>query len=755
MLAGANQDTKFSPPGVAGAENLVFTRFTGQTIYAIEVAFSNAGVVFDVTLSSSDFADIIWPVSALIPKEMPDYWFETFLLDTNNAQLMAQRAAFKAGVTLTPDQLILLTGQIQRQQTLAWNQQAVQLLDVRIVSQTAGLLGVLPAKSSVAAWTPPWAPVYLDWEIEWHPSASTPQHMLDSWTLGEFEFRWDGTEVTPTAGIYSGRSILNGQAAQGLEDKLNHFLNTDPNAGSLPQYQIDELREMAQTIGQFDVLTQSMSGMIQQLIMQQLQMSKLNASQSAALNSLLADAASYLPAAGASVFFPLHAGHFRITRLQLVDAYGQLLRGSQLSDNLQPIRSSSLVTEGINNQKYMQLTPRVTQNLRLDFRMVQYDDDSIRSNSSDQTSAISGWIIPNHINHSLIVFDPDGNNLGEVIMIGSGNDVSESGTGLRWDAVPGKNSVLGAAPDFGPSLRHLNSFVNALLLRGAQGSQALQNLLDVIDSSLWNVDPLGQPMQGNLAILLGRPIALVRALATLETGGSPASNQSWQNTGANVTDDFMHVPLPLRVGDIGLSNNGVMGYFLDDDYSQLYPYYGYDQQLAIPRNVIADRTLAPDAMLSRMSSLLESYAEPAPGSQEASGDPYIVSDPVFSLKPDGVTTHALTMLVDPRGWIPAISGYLPVQWLSLPPGPVNNALSAMFVTFRTGPVLLDPPETSQPPQLPLPANIKGKWTWVERSGVTTWSESAELSSSDPVAQLPATRPILSEGWLKLSGADGR
>jgi hypothetical protein len=750
LLAGAGLDTKFAAPGVYDDNAELFTRFTGQTMHAITVSYSDGTVKLAATLSAADFADIAWPASALVPKEMAGFWFETFLLDTSNAQLIAARAFKQAAITPTPAQLAAVTSQVEAQQTLLWN--PTVYIDARTLAETAGLAGVPPVKASVAQWTPPWSPIYLDWEIEWHPSASDPQHMLDSWTLGEIDFEWLGIQVAATSGLYTGRSVVNGEGAQGLQDKLNSFLDSDPNAASLPQYQLAQLRQMATTIGGFDVLTQSLSGMIEQLIMQQLTMSKLGAIQQAAVAAYLLDAASYLPAAAATAFFPIHAGHFRFTRLQVVDAYGQILRGSQLSDNLVPVRGKSLVTPGAGtvNQNFMQLTPRVTQRQRLDLRMVQSDDDQVRSNSSDLTSAICGWVIPNHIDHALTVFDPAGNNLGEVLMIDNSDAGASDGTGLRWDAVPGSNSVLGAAPDFGAPLRHLNGFVDGLLLSAAQGSSALQSLLDVIDASLWRVDPLGQPMQGNLAIPLGRPLAMVRVLATLEVQGGSACDQGYMNTGANLTLGFPAVPLPLRIGDIGLPGNGVMGYFLDDDFSHFYPYHGYSPTLSVPRRVIAS-DLAPAGMLDQISKSLQ-----APPLADNSANPYLVLEPGFTLPPDGVTTRTLTILVDPRGGIPAVSGYLPLQTLTLPPGPVNSALSNMSVAFRTGPVLLPAPaaQAGQAPQisLPLPAAVNGSWTWVERSGVTTWRESTPLRPANPVAGLPAARPVLSEGWLKLSGS---
>lgn len=751
LLAGASHDTKFAPPGLHDGDSELFTRFTGQTIRAITLVQDEGATQFDVTLGATDFADIAWPTGVLMPKEMQDYWFETFLLDTNNAQLIAQRAFARAGISPTSAQLAALTRQVQAQQTLLWN--STQYVDGRTLAESAGLQGVPPLKASVASWTPPWSPMYVDWEIEWHPGATTPQHMLDDWTLGETDFEWQGGQVAPPAGLYTGRSMVNGESAQGLQDKLDSFLDSDPNAATLPQYQLQQLRAMAATIGQSDVLTQSMSGIVQQFIMQQLKMSKLPALQDPQVADYLRGAASYLPAAAASAFFPLHAGHFRFTRLQVVDIYGQILRGSQLSDNLVPIRSQSMVTPGgLANQAYLQLPPRVTQGQRLDLRMVQFDDDDVRSNSSDLTSAICGWVIPNHIDHSVVVFDPQGNNLGEVLMIDNGDDGPSNGTGLRWDAVPGSNAVLGAGPRFAPALNHLNEFVDGLLLCAAQGKPAMQELLDVIDSSLWKVDPLGQPMQGNLAVLLGRPLAMVRVLATLEVEGTPACDQAYLATGKDITGGFPAVPLPLRVGDIGLPHNGVMGYFLDDDYTRFYPYHGYVPALAVPRRVIASG-IAPGEMLAAIGSALDNDVAPPRAGQP--GDSYLVDDPGFTLPPDGVTTRRLTVLLDPRGWLPAVSGSLPVQWLSLPPGPVNRALSNMYVTFRTGPVLLQTAQQSPQISLPLPAAVNGAWTWVERSGVTTWSESARLAASSGVASLPAARPVLGEGWLKLSGAQDR
>ena len=77
----------------------------------------------------------------------------------------------------------------------------------------------------------------------------------------------------------------------------------------------------------------------------------------------------------------------------------------------------------------------LAQPMRLDFRLLDATSDAIRSNSSDATSPICGWLLPNHLDNSLMVFDAAGQNLGELIEI-----VKDEGTGVRWDAAPGSDA---------------------------------------------------------------------------------------------------------------------------------------------------------------------------------------------------------------------------------------------------------------------------------------------------------------------------
>jgi hypothetical protein len=77
---------------------------------------------------------------------------------------------------------------------------------------------------------------------------------------------------------------------------------------------------------------------------------------------------------------------------------------------------------------------------------------------------------------------------------------------------------------------------------------------------------------------------------------------------------------------------------------------------------------------------------------------------------------------------------------------VAAALENMSVTFRIGPVLSDPATI----RMPLPAEIRGNWSWVRKTGLTVWEESPVVDAV-PEPKLTPTPSRIHEGWLKLSG----
>ena len=57
-------------------------------------------------------------------------------------------------------------------------------------------------------------------------------------------------------------------------------------------------------------------------------------------------------------------------------------------------------------------------------------------------------------------------------------------------------------------------------------------------------------------------------------------------------------------------------------------------------------------------------------------------------------------------------------------------------------------------RMPLPAEMRGQWSWTARSDVTTWRAEDKVQTRNPDATFDTSPPRLSEGWLVLSGALG-
>jgi len=739
LISGAATDTKLDQP--KHADEALFTRFTGQTLGGLLVDFTGIAPLQSITLTYDDLlAAVTLPAGTAIPKEATNGWIEALLLDVTNSTWLATLAFTKGGLSNpTSAQLDALSQRIATQQTLIWNPTAGVPLDQQTIAEASGLQPLyadesvnVPSKISVSPWAPPWTPLYVDWEIAWHPTASDPQQMLNGWQLDELDFSWTGTAIPPQSQTFAVRTLLSSDFARGFGEQLSDFLATTPKAQSLPVFQLQELQATATALQTLDILTQSLTGLIQQMIMQQVRVTTVLSSATA--ETLSAGVMKWVPTPDIPSYFPIRSGHFQITKLQVVDAYGQILPGARSGATVLPIVSQSLRTPGNANQFWVQLAPRVAQPMRLDFRLIDALDGKIRSNSSDATSPICGWLLPNHLDNSIMVFDAAGLNLGELIKI-----FKDEGTGVRWDAAPGSSAPLGSPPRIDNP--HLFQLVNQLLTFGRTDTNALDQLLDLIDVTLWSTDSNGSDISGNLSVLVGRPIAVVRAAVTMQLNGDPAYDQAFDQTGRKTTDGFTTVPLPLRLGDMALGGNGLLGYYEEDDYTTCFAMFGYETSMGLVRNA----TLQGPNVRASVMRLLEPSARMAPALSAAQ---YVVTDHLAELQPDSTTTLTITALVDPRGVMPAITGLLPVQLLALPNGPVSAALAAMVATFRMGPLLLDPANV----RLPLPAESGGQWSWIERTGVTFWSEQGPLQQSQPEAALPTVVPTLREGWLQLSGA---
>lgn len=772
MIAGSRLDTKLSSNVVNMAGDMLDVRYTGQFVTGISVSYNIGGAATPFTIGAAEIlGKITFPAWNAFPKEVMDLWVESCILDTSAAAMIAvvyfekrnilpavYNAKTEKNNTQTP--LQVLTANIQTNQTLIWNDANALEIPRHSLVEAAGMSGIPPAPAGVAFRNgQPWTPVFMDYSVKWFPTSQNSTDPFQQWELEELDYVWNGTVIPKTyAENMVGRTVINPAVAQNIQLKIAAF-QTDPNYDNLPVFVQQDLQLAANLIANLDIVTQSVNGFTERLLTKKIAMSLSpeNGSQGNTKTLLNGQNENYIPVmtedasncacnnppkpAPPQNYSPIRSGHFQLLNVWVVDSFGQIMRGVDLPIN-QPasdpitnvIWSESLTTPGNTwGNAYGQLPPRLSQGARASMNLLKSTDDSIVSNSSDATSPICGWVMPNHLDNSLMVFDADGNSYGSVIQIQS--EQTPSNRSIRWDAAPGLNTALGAPPAI--SNPHLLNFINGLLHTRFEGSDAFEDLMAAIDSALWTMSSYGG-QNGNLSLLLGRPLAVVRAEVLLELSGDPAYNQGWCQTGKfynkngayqAVKPPFLSVPFSLRIGDAFLVENGVMGYFQDDQYNTFYPVYGVNGQTATIIDIIrAGNTL--------------NFIPPDTGGFKSD---YVKSGHLVPLTSDG-TPVKLTVLVDPAGNIPIFPGSLPYSTQTLPNGPVSNALKNLQASFRAGPLLLDPSAI----KMPTPAEIQGKWEWVARRDVASWNDEMPIANYNPVAALSPDPLRLIEGWLNLS-----
>ena len=233
--------------------------------------------------------------------------------------------------------------------------------------------------------------------------------------------------------------------------------------------------------------------------------------------------------------------------------------------------------------------------------------------------------------------------------------------------------------------------------------------LELVELVLRKTDGRVPPEDPALAVLLGRPLALVHASLRLELQGLPTGYWTTGKDLKFVTEDFEKLRVPVRLGDMKLPADGLVGYLLEpesDENSGLFASAG-----AKPRG---------DGKIKYEKELKVSCTEPV----------------------------SLTLLMDASARVHATTGILPRHSVVLPPEAARMASLIEEVSFSVAPVLGERPLNSGwQPTMPRPSDAFGQWSWATRPGITsqTWHE---IRPADDRARF-ADDLALTEGWLKL------
>ena len=387
------------------------------------------------------------------------------------------------------------------------------------------------------------------------------------------------------------------------------------------------------------------------------------------------------------------------------------------------------------------LAPRITAPSRLQVRLLDAADDAaeatIDQGAPASASPVAAWLLPDHVDGALEVFDADGQPVGQLRH-------EDLGGGVVWEGAPGRPEPIGAPPPASLS-GHARTFATELVRmdaveraagRAPDADSALSALLRVIDTTLWTVDPFGQTGSEHLSLLIGRPIAVVRAELRLDVrsdvddypGLAPDAKAAREAAFAALADRAFDV----RLGALTYQDDGLLGYFVDDDYTRIFPVH----------SSVLTQALASGRHEGYLGPVDEVTAFEASGQTRPITSSYVVPDPTVTVRPG--QTVRLTLLMDPAHPVHVSCGLLPRKSVALLRDWTADALTRLAPSFRVGPVLIDP----QTIRMPEPSAVGAHQQWTRRDGPLTWRDDPIVASTQD-ALLPDAATEVQEGYVRV------
>ena len=604
--------------------------------------------------------------------------------------------------------------------------------------------GADPDLVGVTTWAQPWVPMWLEWEVL---VEGLDPPSIAAWQLGAVDLDEPDAGITGGTVTLRGRSHLSTGGASTLHDAITDWLKAEDaldaiHAGLVDEATEDAYRALDTSVRQLDIVTTALDGLRTQL---------LGFAVSDGLRRPSDGSGGTTNPAPVSAPSALLAGAITLKRARLLDVFGRTL-DVPVAQVITPTRATLASRPGA-----LALRPRLLRPSRWQFRLVDAATevgaegtearvDQIEA--SLQVNPVAGFVMPDHLDESLEVFGVDGAPIGELLH-------EPASGGVMWEIAAGREGPADAGPHFGlaPAQAALGNFAAGLvaadaaarqgapLADGPQPESALSALLRAIDTTLWAVDSFAAMGSEHVAGLVGRPVAVVRAQLRLELKpptdvdlSDPARAAEWDAA----QEDAKRHAFPVRIGEITRSDDGVLGFFVNDDYAHF----------RLVDKVIA--ATAADSGRSRGQLGLLGRSEGMPP-ESAIKHPYIAgTDDADTLGLHIGQTVTLTIFMHPSGKCSLTSGLLPRKALALARDWVGKGLAAIAPSLRTGPVLVETDLDTQG-QVRLPkVSVFGKnQNFLWRDTPATWRTDAILAATQ-TALLPETPAELREGWIRVA-----
>ncbi len=538
-------------------------------------------------------------------------------------------------------------------------------------------------------WEQPWNPLFLEWEVEWLPIFYQPEQAKG--------------EEPPRGQMIKGRTFLTSQNSQLLGHQLENLkAMTLQEENESTDSALKALEAFVSGIVRHSPLSQNLLDFNSKLQMRNNQLSITP--QDEELKDLIGEQYQSQPIVTSSEpsnYHGIRQGCFNIKHLEIYDGFGQCLvlvgpQGLRENQTFTPVKDNDLCPskDMKNSERLIALKPRILEYSRLRFDYVDTHDNMKIMDIHQDVNPIVGWVLYNHVDRSLVLFNDLGEHLGE----------------LR--VVRGKVTNI----DF---KQNNSKAFEKCISQIPKNAQLFNLFLNIIDETLWAIEPNANMQEQHLAVWFGRPLAIVHTRLRLEVCGAGQILLDGMEKSANNDpiarfkqkhQQIRDFHFNIRLGSRGIRQDGLIGYFLDGVF------YTVHDLKAIP----------------------SSYT----GSIRPIREGLMVSDP-------GQWTQYLTLLVDPGAAVYAQTDFLPYTSLRLPDRFVNQALDKIQVTFRNHCILTHLDEAVEPGgrdqiSMPLPALRKGTWEWIENQ-----KQKFDIQSEASASQKLVAPALLRDGRLKL------
>ncbi|MFC6332031.1 hypothetical protein ACFP56_05300 [Paenibacillus septentrionalis] len=697
LLSGSKRGALFETQSSAYDENRLLCRLPQESVQELRFDFTLRGIDHSVIIHANLLLQ-----ETVIKGNYAELLLEAVLFCKNSAERIA---------AIVGEQLGLLPfTEAEKKQLLADIHQLQNSMDSGLVKPGERF----PDPLFLNHWTAPWNPVLLSWRGLYYPDKEligrAPK--LSHWTFDGVDYKFDSTIDTAEAVVMEGKILLTPHIAQQLQ------------AMTVKQIGV-ELTQAIGALHELDYLSQSLDGFNARFAMSQqtlrfpvFVLQKGSAELAAQVRLSLGEFEMEKPLFN-TFFSPLRGGFFKFDQLRLIDTFGQF---QEITATKYAI-AENLRTSSDPIGKLIMLPPRFIQPTRLEFNWFQgrghnYCDFNLPD------SPICGWLIPNHADQSLLIYDEEGNMLGSLIV------TAYDGDAVQWRNAPGspdvpltsQNSSHTAnlySADLPESMNpEMKAFLSEILRRSHEHEDVLTPFLQLIDSALWDVHAHESPSAGGLSLYAGKPLVLTKANIKLVQAGPPDRYKAIDSNTkqpAPVPDiSIKQFEMPLWIGEQHHLGDGVIGFFKQDGVSG----YKHFNSAFAPSDHASD-------YLYRNNQVDISADEQS----------------------DGTT---VSIIMDPLASMHLISGMLPVSVQRIPQDRIESALNRLFLTLYVGPLLVGEENIV----MPLTKLPNREWSFITPSDAEAWAEAwietKNLQPSNGNAFLAKSPFRAVEGWLKLN-----